>query len=116
MAPLFMFLILFTSIILDIEAYEANCPIVKCGHGAPDLRSPFRVQGRQPKHCGHPGFELKGNENHHDNEKLLGHNINLEMEDTSDTAIKGVFNELRIGLGHGDFANTLEGKRIYVDY
>ncbi|KAL3598668.1 hypothetical protein D5086_006586 [Populus alba] len=55
----FMFFTLFSSMFLTINAFESNCPMVKCSHGGPDIRFPFRALGRQPQqHCGNPGFEL----------------------------------------------------------
>ncbi|PNT54713.1 hypothetical protein POPTR_001G154500v4 [Populus trichocarpa] len=58
-----MFYILFFSMFLTIKALESNCPTVKCSHDGPDIRFPFRVAGRQPQHCGQPGFDLVCKEN-----------------------------------------------------
>ncbi|KAL9387535.1 hypothetical protein Peur_020659 [Populus x canadensis] len=54
----FMFFTLFSSMFLTINAFESKCPMVKCSHGGPDIRFPFRALGQQPQHCGNPGFEL----------------------------------------------------------
>ncbi|GLT49138.1 hypothetical protein SLA2020_227160 [Shorea laevis] len=54
-----LFSLLFFCIILShAEAFEANCPPVKCSDGAVDIRFPFRVKSPQPQHCGRHGFEL----------------------------------------------------------
>ncbi|CAK7356319.1 unnamed protein product [Dovyalis caffra] len=58
-----IFYVLFSSMFLTTKAFESICPIVKCSHGGPDIRFPFRVVGQQPQHCGHPGFELFCKEN-----------------------------------------------------
>jgi hypothetical protein len=52
----FLFLILFSSTLLSIEAFEDACPSIQCGHDTPNIQFPFQVKGLQ--NCGHPGFEL----------------------------------------------------------
>ncbi|KAK7831248.1 ring-h2 finger protein atl22 [Quercus suber] len=54
----FLFLILFSSTLLSINAYEDTCAMMQCGDGAPKIQFPFQVKGFQLQHCGHPGFEL----------------------------------------------------------
>lgn len=54
----FFHILFFSSLFLSIEAFEANCPTVKCGHGGPDIHFPFHVKGQQPQYSGHSGFEL----------------------------------------------------------
>ncbi|KAJ9173342.1 hypothetical protein P3X46_016492 [Hevea brasiliensis] len=59
----FLFILFFSSMFLSIQAFQANCLILKCGDGAPDIRFPFRLSGRQPHHCGRPAFELSCKDN-----------------------------------------------------
>ncbi|KAJ4826073.1 hypothetical protein Tsubulata_041705 [Turnera subulata] len=35
-----------------------NCTELRCGKEGPPVRFPFRIKGRQPSHCGYPGFDL----------------------------------------------------------
>ncbi|OMO52593.1 Protein kinase C-like, phorbol ester/diacylglycerol binding protein [Corchorus olitorius] len=55
------FIILLSSLVLSIaEAFDANYPPLKCGHGALDISFPFRLKTHQPQHCGgdEQGFDL----------------------------------------------------------
>ncbi|KAK4557777.1 hypothetical protein RGQ29_007513 [Quercus rubra] len=54
----FLFLILFSSTLLSINAFEGTCTMMQCGDGAPKIQFPFQVKGLQLQHCGRPGFEL----------------------------------------------------------
>ncbi|KAL0329511.1 UNVERIFIED_CONTAM: hypothetical protein Sradi_4937800 [Sesamum radiatum] len=40
------------------SAATNNCPSAKCSLFSPDIRFPFRIQGRQPPQCSVPGFNL----------------------------------------------------------
>ncbi|KAM6550993.1 hypothetical protein CsatB_000801 [Cannabis sativa] len=35
-----------------------ECIEARCGENEPPIRFPFRLKGRQPTHCGYPGFDL----------------------------------------------------------
>lgn len=54
----FIFILVFSSMFLSTEAFQSNCFTLNCGDGAPDIRFPFWVSGRQPHYCGRPAFEL----------------------------------------------------------
>ncbi|PRQ55487.1 putative glycerophosphodiester phosphodiesterase, protein kinase RLK-Pelle-LRK10L-2 family [Rosa chinensis] len=45
-----------------------NCTETRCNHLGPAIRFPFRVKGRQPRHCGYKGFDLSCT---NDNQTLL---------------------------------------------
>ncbi|KAK3224966.1 hypothetical protein Dsin_004828 [Dipteronia sinensis] len=57
-----LFFLLFATLMSIDTQTQASQP-AKCGHGAPEIRFPFRLKGQQPHHCGHPGFELSCKEN-----------------------------------------------------
>ncbi|WOH12283.1 hypothetical protein DCAR_0831785 [Daucus carota subsp. sativus] len=38
-----------------------TCEPATCSPAGPDIRFPFRLTGRQPRHCGYPGFDLSCN-------------------------------------------------------
>ncbi|OMO59586.1 hypothetical protein CCACVL1_24744 [Corchorus capsularis] len=45
------FILLLSSLVLSItEAFDANYPPLKCGHGALDISFPFRLKTHQPQH------------------------------------------------------------------
>ncbi|KAF3454016.1 hypothetical protein FNV43_RR04459 [Rhamnella rubrinervis] len=49
--------------IIKLGAGQNQCEEVQwCGDQ--DIRFPFRLKGRQPEHCGYPGFELSCNTRH----------------------------------------------------
>ncbi|KAF3455235.1 hypothetical protein FNV43_RR05683 [Rhamnella rubrinervis] len=49
--------------LLELGAGQNQCEEVQwCGDQ--DIRFPFRLKGRQPEHCGYPGFELSCNTRH----------------------------------------------------
>ncbi|CAK9185011.1 unnamed protein product [Ilex paraguariensis] len=58
----FIFFICF-SLIFHTEAFNGNCPSVNCGHGTPDIRTPFYLQDQQSNSCARPGFNLVCREN-----------------------------------------------------
>ncbi|KAM5584993.1 rust resistance kinase Lr10-like [Rosa sericea] len=45
-----------------------DCTETRCGSYGPPIRFPFRLKGRQPVHCGYPGFDLSCT---NDNKTLL---------------------------------------------
>ncbi|XP_062081314.1 putative RING-H2 finger protein ATL21A [Humulus lupulus] len=53
-------LILSTVLPKERSASQDNdgCTEARCGENEPPIRFPFRLEGRQPPHCGFPGFDL----------------------------------------------------------
>lgn len=39
-------------------AADEECKVRRCSTHGPDIRFPFWLKGKQPEHCGHPGFQL----------------------------------------------------------
>ncbi|KAL2516704.1 RING/U-box superfamily protein [Abeliophyllum distichum] len=57
MSPFFVVLFVFAQ-----PAISATiCRPAKCDSIGPAIRFPFRLKGRQPEHCGYPGFDLSCN-------------------------------------------------------
>ncbi|KAK4485332.1 hypothetical protein RD792_007969 [Penstemon davidsonii] len=46
--------------IVSIKAQD-DCQPTRCHKSGPIIRFPFRLKGRQPEHCGYPGFDLSCN-------------------------------------------------------
>lgn len=44
-------------------AAQDECGPTSCSSSGPIVRFPFRLKGRQPEHCGYPGFDLSCNRN-----------------------------------------------------
>ncbi|XP_062079019.1 rust resistance kinase Lr10-like [Humulus lupulus] len=67
---------------------DDECKEARCREDGPTIRFPFRLKGRQPSHCGYPGFELSCT---HSNKtmlelpdlrlKLFVTKINYELQD-----------------------------------
>ncbi|WCJ41395.1 PR5-like receptor kinase [Euphorbia peplus] len=60
------FFLLFISFNNSVDGlYTNECNSSKCGSNGPLVRFPFRIQGKQPHHCGYPGhwFVLSCSEN-----------------------------------------------------
>ncbi|CAL5364522.1 unnamed protein product [Camellia sinensis] len=51
-----IFLILF--LVLKLSAGQDECTPTTCSDHGPTIRFPFRLNYRQPQHCGYPGFDL----------------------------------------------------------
>lgn len=56
-----IFILTFISIIY-LAVGQNECLPATCGPYAPIVRFPFWLKGRQPEHCGYPGFGLSCNE------------------------------------------------------
>ncbi|KAK6251076.1 hypothetical protein SCA6_005081 [Theobroma cacao] len=52
------FILLFSLVLSSTAAFESSCPPAKFGHGAFDIRFPFRLKTHQPQICGDRGFDL----------------------------------------------------------
>ncbi|KAF8369472.1 hypothetical protein HHK36_032512 [Tetracentron sinense] len=55
------FFFFFFLIFPDISATESDCSSSSCRYNDSIIRFPFRLDGRQPKNCGYPGFDLSCN-------------------------------------------------------
>lgn len=44
-----------------LVAAQDICLPTRCFDSGPVIRFPFRIKGRQPEHCGYPGFDLSCN-------------------------------------------------------
>ncbi|KAF7127854.1 hypothetical protein RHSIM_Rhsim11G0041200 [Rhododendron simsii] len=58
-----IFFLLFSSIFLNTEAIDKNCPPAKCFPNGPEILFPFSIKGLQPQNCSYPGFKLLCKEN-----------------------------------------------------
>ncbi|KAF4362372.1 rust resistance kinase Lr10-like [Cannabis sativa] len=54
-----------------------ECIEGRCGENEPTIRFPFRLKGRQPPHCGYPGFDLSCN---NDSNQTILHLPNLHLK------------------------------------
>ncbi|KAJ7976175.1 Rust resistance kinase, partial [Quillaja saponaria] len=61
----FLFLIiLLTSTLGAADETSTACNESRCKCNGPIIRFPFKLKGRQPDHCGHPGFDLSCTDKH----------------------------------------------------
>ncbi|PRQ32568.1 putative glycerophosphodiester phosphodiesterase, protein kinase RLK-Pelle-LRK10L-2 family [Rosa chinensis] len=58
-----------------------DCTETRCSNEGPAIRFPFRLKGRQPVHCGYPGFDLSCT---NDNKTLL------EIPSSSKLSVTGI--------------------------
>ncbi|KAL0382430.1 UNVERIFIED_CONTAM: Rust resistance kinase Lr10 [Sesamum calycinum] len=63
-----IFLLIFLIFSLPVQesrfaAAQNECQPTSCHASGPVVRFPFRLKGRQPEHCGYPGFDLSCNPN-----------------------------------------------------
>lgn len=73
------FLLTLISIIINVAVGQDDCLPQRCGPSEPPIRFPFRLQDRQPDHCGYTGgFDLSCNQ---DNRTEL----NLQIQLTAST-------------------------------
>ncbi|KAM6546602.1 hypothetical protein CsatB_027338 [Cannabis sativa] len=57
--------------------YDDDCKEVRCGKNEPPIRFPFRLKGKQPPHCGYPGFDLSCT---NDSNKTMIHFPNIHLK------------------------------------
>ncbi|XP_050221752.1 rust resistance kinase Lr10-like [Mercurialis annua] len=60
----FSFFILLMLVLVNHGVVTEECQESRCGRHGPIVRFPFRLQDRQPDHCGFPGFVLSCKKNH----------------------------------------------------
>ncbi|KAL3819961.1 hypothetical protein ACJIZ3_005866 [Penstemon smallii] len=57
-----VFFVFLMMMIVSTKAQD-DCRPTRCHKSGPIIRFPFRLKGRQPEHCGYPGFDLSCNSN-----------------------------------------------------
>ncbi|KAL3819959.1 hypothetical protein ACJIZ3_005864 [Penstemon smallii] len=55
-----VFFVFLMMMIVSTKA-QYDCQPTRCHKSGPIIRFPFRLKGRQPEHCGYPGFDLSCN-------------------------------------------------------
>ncbi|KAL2527434.1 Protein kinase superfamily protein [Abeliophyllum distichum] len=56
-----MIFLIFLFYLVHFVAAQDDCLPTRCHDFGPIIRFPFRLKGRQPEHCGYPGFDLSCN-------------------------------------------------------